>query len=91
MDGFIGQDVSALVRTYGVPNRTMDLGGGRKVYEYTRGSTYRRPIEAQANGYGGVTYTGGETITRSCTVDFTVDKDNEVTDWTANGNNCVAR
>jgi len=90
MNGFVGQDVEAVVRVYGVPNRIMELSEGRKIFEYTRGYTRTTPVQGHQDMYGNVTFTGGNRISHSCTVDFTVDQNQRVLYWSANGDHCVA-
>ena len=93
MEGYVGQDIRAVVLDYGPPTGTIDLPDGGRAYQWTqlRSSTTPVTTTTQARRRRGdraeatsVT-TGGETTTRTCAYTFITAPNAARTGWTVVG------
>src|SRR5579871_1942932 len=98
-----GRNVNDLIAKVGPPTSTFQMPNGNTIYTYARsaiGTTpvYRTPTQttvnvvgntAYANTTGGQVY-GGQAYQVSCTVNYTVDKNQTIISWQYEGNACRA-
>jgi hypothetical protein len=77
MRGYIGKDIREVVLDYGPPANAMDMGDGRRAFQWIMNSTYTTPVVANTTGSATTTgYTtwmnsnttiyGGQTVSSSC-------------------------
>ena len=97
-NSWLNSDINIVYGRLGPPTRVDDMPNGSKMYTWMTGSSYTTPTNIQYNPgvvNGGVVYqnrsaqiTGGQTVQVGCTLSFTTNQANMITNWTARGNAC---
>jgi hypothetical protein len=93
MEGYVGQDIRAVMMDYGPPTGTFDLPDGGRAYQWTEMRSSTTPITTateahrRRDGRVGATSvtTGGETRTRSCAYTFMTVPNASRSGWTIVG------
>ena len=77
MKSYIGKDVREAILDYGAPANALDMGDGRRAFQWVINSSYKTPTTANTTGSASTigsttwvnsntTITGGQTINSSC-------------------------
>jgi len=93
-----GQNINALISSWGYPESSFTAPDGNTVYVYSRGGSMTMPTQTTFSGqvspwgsYSGNSFTtGGQTLNFWCKTFFEVDNNKTIINWRWEGNNCVA-
>lgn len=77
MRSYIGKDIREVVLEYGPPANAMDMGDGRRAFQWIMNSTYTTPVIANTTGSAtttgyttwvnsNTTVSGGQSVSSSC-------------------------
>lgn len=98
VQAFVGQNISAVMASWGYPSGSFESPTGNLVYVWDRQSSYVSPPTVQTtiftgHGRGGFATGfgygfGGRVDTLRCQTFFEVDKDKQVIGWRVQGNDC---
>jgi hypothetical protein len=88
MDGYVGKDVSSLIKDFRYPDNIMPAPNGNKLYVYESSNTSTSPVTCNKDLSGNTNCSGGNTSTNWCKTYFEVDLNNVVKNYSYKGNNC---
>jgi len=73
MQSYVGQDIRQVVVKRGPPVNAMDMGDGRRAFQWTENESFTTPTNAYTTGTANsgwysanTTITGGQTFTQTC-------------------------
>ena len=100
MESYIGKDVRTVVLRYGPPANAIDLGRGKRAFQWIMNSSYTTPTYVSTTSYGSAygsrynatawvnsysTITGGQTINSRCIYTLITKWDKSRNAWIVTG------
>lgn len=92
MQSYVGKDVRDVMLDYGPPANAMDMGDGRRAFQWVMNQSYTMPSYATTSGTvnqvgssawvnSNTTITGGQTINSSCVYTMFANWDDGISGW----------